>query len=249
MDTVTIIINGKACTAQKGQYLLDVARENRIGIPSLCHHSSLRGSNSCRLCIVEIKEGERARVVTSCTFPVTKEMTVETNTEKIKEMRKVLVSLMKAQTPNAEKVTVMSKAYGISDYSRYEMQRENECVLCGLCVKACEKVGCSAISTIQRGTSKKVATPYDLASDDCMGCGSCAYVCPTDCIQLEEKDGIRRIWNKDFHLIHCSVCGAAFMTEEQYRHIHQESVSEDDPPVCEDCRKEQYARKLVEVYL
>lgn len=249
MSKIPLTINGKPCEAEPGQYLLDVATDHRIGIPHLCHHSSLRGINSCRLCIVEVTEGEKSRIVTSCTFPVTREMEVKTNTEKLKKMRRVLLSLLKAEAPDAEYVDKMIKAFGAEDGSRYEINEGNACVLCGLCVKACEEVGCSAIHTVNRGITKKVATPYEVASDSCIGCGSCAYVCPTDCIPVKEEQGIRTIWEKEFPLLCCSSCGAYFSTVEQYQHVHGEKPPEGEALLCESCKKEQYAKKLIQVYL
>lgn len=248
MSKIPVTINGKPCEAEPGQYLLDVAMDHRIGIPHLCHHQTLKGLNSCRLCVVEVEENGRNKIVTSCTYPVTREITVKTNTEKLKKMRRVLLSLLKAQAPMAEHVDKMIKAFGTEDGSRYEINDKNACVLCGLCVKACEEVGCSAISMVNRGITKKVATPYEVASDSCIGCGSCAYVCPTDCISVKEEKGVRTIWNKDFQLLQCSSCGAYFSTAEQYQHVHGTKPQEGEALLCERCKKEEYARRMISVY-
>lgn len=249
METIKVTINGKECMAQKGEFLLDVARRNGIGIPHLCHHESLRGQASCRICIVEIAEGGKKKIVTSCIFPVTKDITVETNTEEIKKMRRTLLSLLKAEAPDNDKITQMTKAYGVGDFSRFEMNTGNDCVMCGLCVKACEELGCGAISAVNRGTTKKISTPYEEPSKDCIGCGSCSYVCPTGCIKTEEADGIRRIWGKEFELMKCGSCGKYFMTKEQYEHaVKKLGVSEHEQPVCDSCKQKRYAEKMAGIY-
>ncbi len=249
MDTVKVIINGKECIAEKGQFLIDIAKANRIGIPHICHHEALRGLNSCRLCIVEVTEGKRTRVVTSCAFPAMNDgLVVETNTDRIKKMRKVLLSLLRAEAPDNAYVTKTIKAFGATDSSRYEMSTGNDCIMCGLCVKACEEVGCTAIATVNRGTTKKISTPYDMESSDCIGCGSCAYVCPTECIKMEDKDGIRTIWGKEFKLLQCNVCGGYYITEEQREHLLKRNIPEESL-VCERCKKEHFSREMVKVFM
>ena len=249
METVKVTINGKECLAEKGKFLIDIAKDNRIGIPHLCHHESLRGLNACRLCIVEVTERGKTRIVTSCTFPAMSDLTVETNTEKLKSMRKMLLALLRAETPDNMQVTKLIKAFGAADSSRFEMNKGNDCVMCGLCAKACEEVGCFAISTVNRGTTKKIATPYETASDTCIGCGSCVYVCPTECIKMEDKDGVRNIWGKDFKMLKCSCCNEYFITEEYYEHVKGKLENQTDDLICPHCKKEEFSRKMIDVFL
>ncbi len=245
MERVKAIINGKTCIAEKGEFLLDIAERNGIAIPHLCHHESLRGLASCRMCIVEVVENGRKKIVTSCIFPVMRDIVAETETEEIRDMRKTLLSLLMAEVPDNEKISLMAKEYGIGDYSRFHMDKGNECMMCGLCVKACEELGCTAIATINRGTTKKIATPYEEPSVECIGCGSCAYVCPTGCIKMEEGHGTRKIWNKEFEMLKCSVCGKYFITKEQYDYIN-EKCEMPEPPVCKSCKQKTIASKIVE---
>jgi NADH dehydrogenase/NADH:ubiquinone oxidoreductase subunit G len=246
MENVKVIINGKECIAEKGEFLLDIAERNGIVIPHLCHHESLRGSASCRLCLAEVNENGRKKIVTSCIFPVMRDLSAETDTEEIKNMRKTLISLLAAEAPGNEKISLLAEAYGIVDCSRFHQEKENECIMCGLCVKACEEMGCNAIATVNRGTTKKIATPYEEPSAECIGCGSCAYVCPTGCIKLEEECGVRKIWGKEFELIRCDVCGKYYMTKEEYDYISNKCEAS-GPPVCKSCKQIEIARKIMEL--
>jgi formate hydrogenlyase subunit 6/NADH:ubiquinone oxidoreductase subunit I len=77
---------------------------------------------------------------------------------------------------------------------RYQLPEENACVLCGLCVRACKEiVGVSAISVIQRGIAKKVATPFQVASSRCIGCGTCVLICPTGAFNFENVAGFQYV--------------------------------------------------------
>jgi hypothetical protein len=79
---VNITINGREFKAEKNATILDVARDRGIYIPTLCFNESLGPEGRCRLCMVEITQGKRTRMVTSCLFPVEEGLQVQTETEK-----------------------------------------------------------------------------------------------------------------------------------------------------------------------
>ncbi|HWQ77600.1 MAG TPA: 2Fe-2S iron-sulfur cluster-binding protein [Anaerovoracaceae bacterium] len=246
MEYVKVIINGKECLAEKGEFLLDIAERNGIVIPHLCRHESLRGLASCRLCIAEVTENGRKKIVTSCIFPVLRDIEAETDTRELRDIRKTLVTLLMAEVPDNERISLLAEEYGAGDSPRFSADQGNECMMCGLCVKACEELGCNAIATVNRGTAKKVSTPYEEPSAVCIGCGACAYVCPTGCIKMQEGYGVRKIWGKEFELIRCDVCGRQFMAKEQYEYLSKKCDSV-EAPVCESCKQAGVARKLMDV--
>lgn len=242
-----ITIDGVKCVAQEGEYILPVARRNNIYIPTLCHSDSLPGQANCRLCIVEVIEKGRNKVVVSCVFPVKEGIEVKTNTEKIRNMRKTIIKLLSARVPECEELKRLREEYGVQDFSRFKTSPEEKCILCGLCVRACDELGTSAISTINRGITKEVSTPYNEPSVDCIGCGACAYVCPTNAIEIEEAGGRRRIWNKEFTLIKCSRCGRYFITKEESEYINKKLDGKTNMDLCENCRRKLTTEKLMEV--
>ena len=69
-----IKINGQDCSCEKGEYLLDVARRNGFYLPTLCNHDAFEGQGCCRLCIVEVFERGRGKIVVSCVYPVESEI-------------------------------------------------------------------------------------------------------------------------------------------------------------------------------
>ena len=67
---ITIRIDGKEISLEKGTMLLTAARRAGINIPALCHHEALEPYGSCRLSLVEIRNGSKTRMTTSCNYPV-----------------------------------------------------------------------------------------------------------------------------------------------------------------------------------
>jgi len=107
-------------------------------------------------------------------------------------------------------------------------------------------MGTSAISLVNRGTTKKVSTPYDDASKDCIGCGACAEVCPTNAISLKDENGIRTIWNKEFELINCKQCGKYYTTKEDYEFINTKIDGEQQ--ICDSCKKKLIGERFKESF-
>lgn len=243
-----ITIDGIKCEAENGEMLLQIAKRNDISIPTLCHSDALPGLGSCRLCMVEIVDRGRKNIVASCIYPVRGEIEVFTNSDEIKNIRKNLLMMLYARAPQDETINKLRKEYGVPDNIRFSGKNEEHCILCGLCVKACEELGSSAISTINRGVTKKVSTPYDEPSTQCIGCGSCAHVCPTDAIKVEDSDDTRTIWNKTFKLVKCEKCGKPFATKEQLEYINKKLGVEPEETLCEKCKMTETAEKLKDIF-
>ena len=232
-----VTIDGKACAAESGEFLLDIARRNDIHIPSLCHSEALPGQACCRICMVEAMEKGVKKVVAACVYPVKGDIEVITDSDAIRRWRATLIMLLAARVPGHPLLRELEAEYAVVAPERFASGSSGKCILCGLCVKACELAGTAAISMVSRGIGKKVSTPYDEPSLDCIGCAACAQVCPAGAIAVQEKDGVRTIWNKTFHLLACSDCGAFFITREQRDHIRDRLGSDREETRCERCRK------------
>lgn len=111
--TYDIVIDGKTCTAEHGEYLWDVAKRNGIEIPALCRSEAFPEHRaSCRVCIVEVISRGRSRVVTSCVYPIEGECEVHTNSPKIVQDRKVLMALLAARAPESDLMAAMASHMG-----------------------------------------------------------------------------------------------------------------------------------------
>ncbi|MBW1836484.1 MAG: FAD-dependent oxidoreductase [Deltaproteobacteria bacterium] len=181
---ITFKLNGKEVQGEEGQYILQVAQKYGVDIPTLCYHKALDPAGMCRLCTVELFDGRRTRFVTACNYPIWEGMEVNTDTEAVHEGRRLIVELLLARCPDVPLLQDLGKEYGIEE-TRFKTE-DDTCILCGLCVRMCEKMGNSAISLTGRGTDMKVDTPFHLQTDVCIACGACASVCPTGHITLEK---------------------------------------------------------------
>ena len=242
-----ISIDGRDCYCEKGEYILDIAKRNGIYIPTFCHNEGLRGRASCRVCIVEADIGGRREVVSACIYPVEREMDIFTNSDKIKRQRKMILSLLSARAPEADNVAVMLEQAGGTASERFTRLKGEKCIMCGLCVQACESVGTGAIATVLRGTEKKVSTPYGEASERCIGCASCAAVCPTETIIVSEADDRRTIWEKTFTLLKCEKCGKTLGTPEEVEFAAKKAGVEPSK-LCDECKKKAAADVFAETF-
>lgn len=242
---VKLTINGREITAEAGTTVLHAARDNNIYIPTLCENEAVAPYGACRLCLVEITTAKgRERMVTACIYLVEEGLKVETNTEKIRNIRKVLLELLLARCPDAHTIQEMAAEYGVKKTRFVEQKGNNRCILCANCARTCEEVvGVSAISLAKRGVEREMTTPFsEDFSEACIGCGSCAYSCPTGAIWLEDVGDTRYIqWphNKmEFKLKACSVCGQYWAPEKQIEYIAATSGTPvSDYDVCPDCRE------------
>ncbi|MDR0469208.1 MAG: (2Fe-2S)-binding protein [Peptococcaceae bacterium] len=211
-------INGIPYLADEGEFVLNVARRNHVAIPTLCHHDGLPGQGCCRLCLVEAVERGRSRVVTACVFPVAEGLEVLTDTDRVAAVRRRNLALLRLRAPEADRVKQLCSYYKVAEDGRFEAMDGERCILCGLCVRACASLGTGAISAINRGVTKKIAPPYEEAPESCIGCGSCAEVCPTKAIQVEQTRDTRVIWDRAFAMQNCSACGEPYTTVEAAHH-------------------------------
>jgi NADH dehydrogenase/NADH:ubiquinone oxidoreductase subunit G len=238
---VNLTIDKKKIRVEEGLTILQAAQSNGIEIPTLCYHDELTASGSCRLCSVEIKKGKGTRIVASCIYQVEEGLIVNTQSERVMNVRRLVLQLLMARCPESEVIRELAKKVGVKPQTRFQADEDKgKCILCRQCVKVCEEVvGVSAIGLSYRGTDKAVGPPFMEPSKTCIGCGACAYVCPTGHIKMQESESgnERIIWDKVFRMAACNVCGRYFAPQEQLEYISKKTgVPLSKLSTCVNCR-------------
>jgi bidirectional [NiFe] hydrogenase diaphorase subunit len=174
---ITFRMNGLEVKAEEGSTLLDVAKFYGLEIPTLCHNDGLTPFGGCRLCVVEIGEGLRSKLVSSCTYLAEEGLVVRTDSARVWAARRMMIELMLAMAPGSKILQDMASQFGVTQV-RFKI-RDTECVMCGLCTRICaEQMDAEAIGFQNRGHKRKISTPFDMRSDVCRLCGACMYICP-----------------------------------------------------------------------
>lgn len=201
---VDITIDGKKLEVPAGITVIEAARQAGIEIPTLCDHPKLTPYGGCRLCLVEV-EGART-LQTSCTLPVNNNMVVHTDTEKVREARKFVLTMLFSErnhfcpycVVNDGDCELQESAYGqgmthwpiqpnwqpfkVDASHPYFILDHNRCILCRRCVRACgELVGNYTLGVEERGAKSIIVADLGtpLGESTCISCGVCVQICPT----------------------------------------------------------------------
>ncbi|MGE4373198.1 MAG: formate dehydrogenase subunit alpha [Xanthobacter sp.] len=239
---VTLTIDGTQVTVPEGTSIMRAAMEIGTQIPKLCATDMLDAFGSCRLCLVEI-EG-RNGTPASCTTPVAEGISVKTQTERLKQIRKGVMELYISDHPldcltcsaNGDcELQDMAGAVGLREV-RYGYEGENhlalakdesnpyftydasKCIVCNRCVRACEEVqGTFALTISSRGFESRVSPGMSesFLSSECVSCGACVQACPT--ATLNEKT-MYDIGTPEHALVTtCAYCGVGCTFKAEMR--------------------------------
>lgn len=200
----TLTIDDRPCSARSGDTVLQVARENNIFIPTLCHLEGLTPVGACRLCLVEIKGSNR--LSPACVTRVFEGMEVVTDSEQLRKYRKLILALVFSERNHVCSVCVsnghcelqhLSQVLGLEHihvpylYPKTTVDASHErfvsdhsrCILCSRCVRVCDEVeGAHTWDIMGRGVECEIISDLNQPwgeSDSCTSCGKCVHVCPT----------------------------------------------------------------------
>ena len=197
-----ITIDGKELEFDEGLTILEAAKKLQIKIPTLCYNEHLSPYGGCRICLVEAATRaapKRSRLVPACTASAEDGMIVVTDSDHVLDSRRFIIELLLSRCPESEQIREMAAEMGVGPDSsnldvvghyllhRAPKRESTNCILCSLCVRVCQQIPQrSALSLKERGIGRKVTPPFERVAESCIGCGSCAYVCPTKTITIEE---------------------------------------------------------------
>lgn len=213
---INLTINGKALSVPEGTTIIEAAKSAGIIIPSLCYLERVHEIGSCRICVVEVQGAKT--LLPSCITKVSEGMAVNTNSQRVRNARKVLFELLlsdhsqnclSCKRNQSCELQTLGKTLGV-ETTRFEGERSDcrtdvsvsitrdnsKCILCRRCVTACNDVqGVGIINAQNRGFKTTIGPAMELAlgNVNCAFCGQCTVVCPVGA--LKETDSVQSVWN------------------------------------------------------
>jgi bidirectional [NiFe] hydrogenase diaphorase subunit len=200
----TLKIDERDVGAREDETILEVARDNAITLPALCHLDGLSDVGACRLCLVEVK-GAR-RLLPACTTEVEEGMEVITDSETLRKYRRMILELFFSERNHICAVCVangncelqsLAQRLGMdhvevpyrhpklpvdASHERFVIDH-NRCILCTRCVRVCDEIeGAHTWDVMGRGINSRLITDLNQSwgqAESCTSCGKCVHVCPT----------------------------------------------------------------------
>jgi bidirectional [NiFe] hydrogenase diaphorase subunit len=204
MAAKTLTIDGKQISAADGATLLQAAEEAGIRIPTLCHMEGVYDVGACRLCLVEVVG--TPKLLPACTTRVREGMDVQTDSDRLRHYRRLILELLFAERNHVCSVCVSNNhcelkslacQHGV-DHVRYNYRfprwgvdvthrlygmDHNRCILCTRCVRACWHIeGAGTRNVAGRGARASIISDLNQPWGDaetCTFCGKCVDACPT----------------------------------------------------------------------
>ena len=220
-------MNGATIETQPGRTVLEVARDNGIHIPTLCYHPALKPSGSCKLCAVEVENiGRRRMTLLSCVLKAKAGLVINTQSEAVRQARFKAFERLIQLAPQSQRLHDLAHREDIDLPAA-----PDGCIRCRLCVRVCKEVVGQAALRMVRQAGREMVTPVP---GKCIGCGTCANLCPTQVIDVQDKGPLRIIKIRDevigqHHLERCEGCGKYYDTQkhvymaEQRTSLHAQS--------------------------
>jgi NADH-quinone oxidoreductase subunit G len=219
---VTLTIDGRQVTVEKGKTVLQASIEHGIKVPYYCYHPGLGIDGSCRVCLVKIEK--MPKLQTACSTPVAEGMVVMTGTPDVVEARASVFEFLLINHPldcpvcdkggecplqdfsysfgpNESRMEFPRRVFdgeGVKadvDFGPTLMLNRNRCILCTRCVRFMREVdGDAQIGITDRGYGSEIATFQEEGVHSLLS-GNLMDVCPVGAITTRDYRFKSRPWD------------------------------------------------------
>jgi NADH-quinone oxidoreductase subunit G len=231
VSTVKITVNGRVLEVPAGSSLIRACHDHRVDVPMYCYHPGLTPVGSCRICQVEVRQGEQPpRVVVACRTPVAEGMVVDTEAPAAHETRRQCLEFLLKNHPLDCPICDKAGECDLQDYAFAEGQGkgrtreprrtlekrvdlgdvivldQERCILCSRCVRFFEEVTKKPQLTVAGLGSRSVITTF--AGRPLTGNyqGNVADICPVGALTLKPFRFQARVWNLSKTPSTCAEC-------------------------------------------
>lgn len=200
--TLRVDVDGTQVDVRAGATVLEAVHATGGELPTLCFDERLEAFGACRVCMVGVRGAPGP--VAACTTRCRDEMVIDTTDETARRIAAATVELVLSELPEPPgedtELAVIARQLGVGRQLRwpgevhqrredlrhpYLALRQELCISCGRCVRACDEVqGAFALTAVGRGFESSVVAGLDEGFRDssCVSCGACADTCPTAAI-------------------------------------------------------------------
>jgi len=237
---VKIKINGEQHEAETGKRLILILEEKGVKVPHLCFHHALVPGASCKLCVVEVKEKNKPpSTKLSCAIKCREGLEITTESAMVYQLRNTAIGNLLKLAPRADIIHQIGEEFGLTTGTK-----PDGCIRCRLCVRICKDIiGAKALRIVKKNGMNCVV-PSEVGT--CLGCGTCANICPTGAIRFEDRGNVRTILIRDetigSHVLErCEICGSLFATAKFLKHVEKSEEShphvKESHMLCSTCAK------------
>lgn len=214
---IEITMNGRTVAAKDGDTVLKTARQHGIPIPHLCFHPALKPSGACRLCGVETGPvSGKKMVMLSCILKVKPGLEIRTESDLVTAHRQKAFDKLLSMAPDSVRIRELAERFNVP-----VAPKPDGCIRCRLCVRVCNDImGARAIAMVKTETGSHVGP----GGGTCIGCSTCANLCPTQFITVQDQDNVRTVSIggqvlSRLPLERCEACGSRYATAQFLAHV------------------------------
>jgi bidirectional [NiFe] hydrogenase diaphorase subunit len=219
---IRFTLNDQVIESDAGTTVLQAARQCGLNIPTLCYHPALKPSGACKLCAVEVTGAAgRTVIMLSCLLRVKEGMIVRSDTPFVHQARSAAIERLYAMAPMSPRIHETAALLGIA-----LPLMPDGCIRCRLCIRVCKEIVGQEALRMEKVAGRDQVAPV---AGRCIGCGTCANLCPTQAIRIMDQGGVRMIRIRDeiigqHPLERCQGCGKFYATERQVQFVEHRTA-------------------------